>query len=72
MTLKATWFTTSGITGFTLPGIIDEPAWVGFNFISPIPTCGPELISLRSLDIFDKFAAKVFKIPETYKNPSKF
>ena len=27
MTLKATWFTTSGMTGLTLPGMMLEPAW---------------------------------------------
>ena len=26
ITLNATWLTTSGITGFTLPGMIDDPA----------------------------------------------
>ena len=26
MTLNATWLTTSGMTGLTLPGMIDDPA----------------------------------------------
>jgi hypothetical protein len=26
ITSKAIWFTTSGITGLTLPGMMDEPA----------------------------------------------
>ena len=29
MTSKATWLTTSGITGLTLPGMIEDPAWTG-------------------------------------------
>ena len=29
ITSKAIWFTTSGITGLTLPGMIEEPAWRG-------------------------------------------
>jgi hypothetical protein len=28
-TWKQTWFTISGIDGFTLPGMIDEPGWTG-------------------------------------------
>ena len=27
MTWKATWFTTSAMTGFTLPGMMEEPGW---------------------------------------------
>ncbi len=29
ITSKATWLTTSGITGLTLPGMIEEPACTG-------------------------------------------
>ena len=29
MTRKQTWFTTSGMTGLTLPGMIDEPGCIG-------------------------------------------
>ena len=37
ITSKATWFTTSGITGLTLPGMIDEPACIAGRLISPKP-----------------------------------
>ena len=37
ITSKHTWFTTSGITGFTLPGMIDEPGCIGGRLISPKP-----------------------------------
>ena len=41
MTRKATWLTTSGITGLTLPGMIEEPAWTGGRRISARPVRGP-------------------------------
>ena len=34
MTSKATWLTTSGITGLTLPGMMLEPACTGGRLIS--------------------------------------
>ena len=37
ITSKATWLTTSGITGLTLPGMIDEPACRAGRLISPKP-----------------------------------
>jgi hypothetical protein len=37
ITSKQTWFTTSGITGFTLPGMIDEPGCMAGRLISPSP-----------------------------------
>ena len=71
-TAKATWLTTSGITGLIFPGIIEDPACLTGKLISPIPVCGPEDINLKSLEIFESETAKVFKIDEAYKNPSKF
>src|SRR5699024_11823517 len=56
-TLKHTWLTTSGITGLTLPGIIEEPAWRGGKLISPRPARGPEDRRRKSLHIFDSFIA---------------
>jgi hypothetical protein len=56
-TSNATWFTTSGITGFTLPGMIDEPACTGGRLISPKPARGPLDSSRRSLQIFDSLTA---------------
>ena len=51
----AAWATASGITGLTLPGMIDEPAWRGGRRISPSPACGPDESSRRSLAIFSRF-----------------
>ena len=62
-TANAIWFTTSGITGLTLPGMIDDPAWRGGSTISPKPACGPEDSSRRSLQIFDSFTAARFSTP---------
>ena len=42
---------TSGITGFTLPGIIDEPGCMAGRLISPNPQRGPEANKRRSLQI---------------------
>ncbi len=41
MTSKATWLTTSGITGLTLPGMMLEPACTGGRLISLRPARGP-------------------------------
>ena len=57
MTRKATWLTTSGITGLTLPGMIEEPAWTAGRRISPKPARGPEDSRRRSLQIFDSLTA---------------
>ena len=40
ITSNATWFITSGITGLTLPGMIDEPACRGGSLMSPKPSRG--------------------------------
>ena len=51
ITWAATWITTSGITGLTLPGMIDEPFWSSGRAISARPARGPDPISARSLAI---------------------
>ena len=58
MTLKQTWFTTSGITGLTLAGMMEDPAWRSGNLISPSPARGPEDSRRRSLQILDSFTAR--------------
>ena len=63
--LKATWFTTSGITGFIFPGMMEDPFCLAGRLISPNPVLGPEDMSRRSLDILDRFTAQVFTIPDT-------
>ena len=64
MTRKATWLTTSGITGLTLPGMIEEPACTAGRRISPMPVRGPLDSRRRSLQIFDSLTAMRFSTPE--------
>ena len=61
MTSKATWLTTSGITGLTLPGMMLEPACTGGRLISPNPARGPLDSSRRSLQVFDSFDRDAFE-----------
>ena len=51
MTWALTMHTASGITGFTLPGMIDEPGCRSGMLISRSPARGPEPIQRRSLAI---------------------
>ena len=51
ITWPATWITTSGITGLTLPGMIEEPFCSSGRRSSASPARGPEPISARSLAI---------------------
>ena len=51
ITCALTWSTTSGITGLTLPGMIEEPFCSSGRNSSPMPARGPEPISARSLAI---------------------
>ena len=60
ITLKHTWLITSGITGFTLPGIIEEPGWRAGRAISSRPQRGPEDRSRKSLLILLSFTARRF------------
>ena len=57
MTLKHTWLTTSGITGLTFAGMIEDPAAILGRLISLRPARGPDAKSRRSLQIFDSFTA---------------
>ena len=57
VTAKATWLTTSGMTGLTLPGMMLEPACRGGRLISPNPACGPDDSRRRSLQIFESLIA---------------
>ncbi len=42
ITWAATWVMTSGMTGFTLPGMIELPFWSSGSAISARPARGPE------------------------------
>lgn len=53
ITLKQTWFTTSGMTGLTLAGMIEDPACLSGSRISPRPARGPEDSRRRSLQILE-------------------
>ena len=64
MTWKATWLTTSAITGFTFPGMMLEPGWRAGRFSSPSPQRGPEAISRRSFAIFERFIMQTFRAAE--------
>src|SRR5687767_840607 len=66
ITRKQTMLTTSGITGFTLPGMIDDPGCLGGRLISRNPQRGPDDNSLRSLQIFESLMARLF-MQEEYR-----
>ncbi len=51
ITLKHTMSVASGITGFTLPGMMDDPGCRSGMCSSPSPVFGPEPIHRRSLQI---------------------
>ena len=57
MTLKQTWLTTSGRTGLTLAGMIEDPACSSGRLISPSPVRGPEDSSRRSLQTIPSLTA---------------
>jgi hypothetical protein len=65
ITSKAIWLTTSGITGLTLPGMIDEPAWRGGRLISLNPARGPEESRRRSLQTLDSLTATRLRTPDS-------
>ena len=64
ITRKQIWFTTSGITGFTLPGMMLEPGCIGGKLISFRPQRGPLESKRRSLHIFESFTARRFRADE--------
>ncbi|MCY1540292.1 hypothetical protein D9M68_759230 [compost metagenome] len=64
ITWKPIWFSISGITGLTLPGMIDEPACMAGSRISPKPARGPLDRRRRSLQIFESFTDMRLSAPE--------
>ena len=70
-TWSPTWMTTSGITGLTLPGMIDEPFWSSGRRISASPARGPEPISARSFAILISEIATTFRAPESSTSASR-
>ena len=63
-TCAATISTISGITGLTLPGMIELPGCRLGRSISPMPQRGPEASQRRSLAILVSEAAMVLSAPE--------
>ena len=49
---------TSGITGFTFPGMIEEPGCIAGRFISPKPQRGPLESKRKSLQILLTLTAR--------------
>ena len=68
MTSKATWLTTSGMTGLTLPGMMDDPACTGGRLISLRPARGPEDSSRRSLQLLESLTAMRLRTPDICTN----
>src|SRR6476660_6014456 len=60
ITRKHTMLTTSGMTGLTLPGMIDEPGCLGGRLISRNPQRGPDESRRRSLHTFESLIARLF------------
>ena len=71
ITCAATWSTTSGMTGLTLPGMIEEPFWSSGRNSSPSPARGPEPIHARSWAIFVSETAMTFSAPDSSTSASR-
>jgi hypothetical protein len=65
MTRNPTWLTTSGITGFTLPGMIELPGCICGRLISFRPQRGPEASSRMSLQILVSLDELRFSTPDS-------
>jgi hypothetical protein len=65
MTWNATWLTTSGMTGFTLPGMMLDPAWTAGRLISFRPARGPDESNRRSLQILESLTATRLSVPDS-------
>ncbi len=65
ITRNAVWFTTSGITGFTLPGMIEEPGCFCGRLISLKPQRGPDASRRMSLQILVSLADVCLSTPES-------
>jgi hypothetical protein len=72
ITWADTWHTTSGITGLTLPGMIELPFCSSGMKISASPARGPEPIQRRSFAIFVSDTARPFSAADASTSPSRF
>src|SRR5207344_489595 len=66
ITRKQTMLTTSGMTGLTFPGMIEEPGCLAGRLISRRPQRGPEESRRRSLQTLESLMARLF-MHEEYK-----
>ena len=71
ITWAPTWVTASHRTGFTLPGMIDEPGCRSGRWISPRPVLGPLAIQRRSLAILMRPTAAVRTWPDASTSASR-
>ena len=71
ITCAATWVTTSGMTGLTLPGMIELPFWSSGSAISARPARGPDPISRMSFAILVSETATTFIAAEASTSPSR-
>jgi hypothetical protein len=67
-TEKATWLTTSGITGLTLPGMMRRSGLLGGQVDLAETRLRPEESSRRSLQIFESFIALRLRVEENDMN----
>ena len=65
MTCAATIATASGITGFTLPGMMLLPGCSDGSAISASPASGPLFIQRKSFAIFMRETAVVLSCPDS-------
>ena len=64
------WMTASGITGLTLPGMMDEPGCTVGSFSSASPQRGPEPSQRMSFAIFCNATARQRSAPPIASTPS--
>ena len=71
ITRAPTMMTASGMTGLTLPGMIDEPGCRSGMCSSPRPVFGPDPIQRRSLQILVSETAMTRRAPDASTSPSR-
>ena len=71
MTCAQTMDSASGITGFTLPGMMLLPGWRSGTWISASPARGPEAIHRTSVAILYRPMAMVRSWPLSSTSPSR-
>jgi hypothetical protein len=71
MTRAHTMSTASGMTGLTLPGMIEEPGCRSGMCSSPRPVLGPDPIQRMSLQILVRLTASVRSAPDASTRPSR-